>query len=242
MNRGFKIVARPKLTSTLLTLCISSTMLSAQVYHKIGFTFSGLRSYELDAPSSLLQDLDFFYAPGIAYNYHFSDNRFALGLAFGLVYESGSLEQMEGSVSMTRRDTRNSLLYEISAGTKLRERKASFIQLNLGLRVLQTYYFEHYSEERYESGVLKSGGYKLQNWYDPVYSVFVSIGYNRALKNDLNSRSSLIARFAMDIGYQFPSYYGTTAEGVSNEYSTIRIGPSLAVLWRIKGVRGRGLF
>jgi len=228
--------------STLLTLCLSGTLLSAQVNHEIGLTFSGLRSYELDAPASLLQDLDFYYAPAFTYNYHFSDDKLVLGLAFGWVYESGSVEQTGGSVIMTRRDTRNSLFYEISSGTKLRKRKASFIQLNLGLRVLHTYFFEYYSEERYESGVLRSGGYKLQNWYDPVYGVFVSIGYNRALNKDLNSKSSLIARFTMDIGYQFPSYYGTTAKGVSNEYSTIRVGPSLAVLWRIKGVRGRGLF
>jgi hypothetical protein len=115
------------------------------------------------------------------------------------------------------------------------------LQISLGVRALHTYFFKHYSEERI-GGALNFGGYELDKWYDPDYSAFVSIGYHRALVNDLDKKQSLSLRISWDIEYQFPAYYGVTADGVVNEFSSIRMGPSVSFIWRIKAKKNNGLF
>jgi hypothetical protein len=129
----------------------------------------------------------------------------------------------------------------VSGGVNLLKSKKSFLQISGGARALHTYFFKHYSEESTESGS-RFGGFERNRWYDSDFSTFVSIGYHRALLNELNRKHSLSFRVAWDFEYQFPAYYGTTPDGLPNEFASFRTGPSVSLIWRIKRPKNRGLF
>jgi hypothetical protein len=72
------------LASFCLITAINS--IKAQNYHEVGIGFSGMRIWEINPPSYIKQDLDYYYSPHFSYNYYFKDEKFVLGFAAGLVY------------------------------------------------------------------------------------------------------------------------------------------------------------
>jgi hypothetical protein len=213
----------------------------SQDFHEIGTGFSALRILEINPPNHLLQDLNYYYYPHLSYQYYFKDETFVLGVNVGLVFENGTSESISDSKREFREDIRHSLSYQVAGGINFFRTANSFLQFNVGAKAIRTYFFSHYFEQSTENNS-RFGGYELNRWYDPNYSIFFSIGYHRSLFNKLNSLYSLSFRLAWDAEYQFPVYYGTTPNGVANEFATFRTGPSVSLIWRIRGKKNRGLF
>lgn len=213
----------------------------SQDYHEIGAGFTGLRAWEINPPNQQLQDLNYYYSPHLTYKYYFKDKSFVLGVDVGLVYENGTSETISGTKREFREDIRNSLSYQVSGGVNFFTKANSLFQLGVGVKAIKTYFFSHYTEQSTENGS-RFGGYELNGWYDPNYSAILSIGYHRILLNKLNSQHSLSFRVAWDFEYQLPVYYGITPNGLDNEFATFRTGPSVSLIWRLRGKKNRGLF
>jgi len=230
---------KKKIIAFLLT--ISSFAGYSQDFYEAGLGFSSLKIWNIDAPVDPRQDLKFYYAPHLCFNYYFDDERFVIGLAFGIARETGNLESEFNSIKQTREDLRNSLHYQIMGGINLFRRKTSFLQLTAGIRASRTYLFQHYSEEIYESGSSITTQFENDDWQDPRYNALFSVGYHKSLRSDLRSESSIAIRLSWDFVYQIPYEYGTF-DGIKNKYGSFSTGPSVSLIWRLKGRKNRGLF
>jgi len=222
-------------------ISIISTAGYSQDFYEMGLGFSSLRIWNIDAPVDPMQDLKFYYAPHFSFNYYFDDERFVIGLAAGLARETGNIESSFNSISQSREDLRNSLHYQVSGGVNIFRRKTSFLQLTAGARAMRTYHFQHYSEEIYENGSFMTLSSENNDWQDPRYNALFSVRYHKSLSSDLRKESSIAIRLSWDFVYQFPFNYGTIF-GVKNEYGSFSTGPSVSLIWRIKGKKNRGLF
>jgi hypothetical protein len=226
----------------VLCLSIISATAYAQDFHELGLGFSSLRIWNIDAPVNPLQDLKYYYAPHFSYNYYFDNERFVIGLAVGMARETGNIESSFNSISQSREDLRKSLHYQISGGVNIFKNQTRFLQLTAGARAIRTYYFQHFSERLYENGGSSFGGYEITDWKSPRYSAFFSVGYHQSLINDFRRRNSLSLRVAWDFEYQLPTYYGISADGAVNNFASFKAGPSISLVWRIRGKKNRGLF
>jgi hypothetical protein len=230
---------KKSLLSLFCLVAIISTN-KAQNFHEIGIGFSGMRTWEVDPPKYLMQDLDYYWAPDISYQYYFFDEQISIRASVGLAREIAKKETILQNGKELREDERKSLFYQLSIGANLIRTKKSLLQINTGIRATRIYYYRRYTERRQGSST-RHGGRKLDRWYDPHYSLVTSISYQRTLLNNLRDRGSLSFRLSWDFAYQFPVLYGTVF-GVENRFASIYTGPSLSLIWRIKQKRKRGLF
>jgi len=236
-----------RLAFILVFCCTTVLPLKSQFYHEVGVGFSGMRIWEVAPPESksLMQDLDFSWGLNISYQFFFLDEEISVGASVGLLREIGEKENISQGREEYRKDLRNSLIYQITGSANLFRSKKRFFQITTGVWATSTYFFSHYdkvikvSETGGSSG--SWGGFELDNWYDPKFSMLVSIGYQRSLFGKLNNKSSLSWRMTWGFIYQLPAFYGT-ANGIENRYASIYTGPSLSLIWRIKQKRKRGLF
>jgi hypothetical protein len=220
---------------------IISTTGHSQDFYELGLGFSSLRIWNIDAPVDPMQDLKFYYSPHLSFNYYFNDDKIVIGVAAGIAHETGNIDSEFNSIKQTREDLRNSLHYQVMGGVNVFRKKTSFLQLTAGARANRTYFFQHYSEEIYESGAAIISQYESKVWRGPRYSGLFSVGYHKSLGSDLRKESSIIVRASWDFVYHFPYEYGTS-QGIKNKYGSFSTGPSFSVIWRIRGSKNSGLF
>lgn len=213
--------------------------IKAQNFHEVGFGFSGMRIWEVDPPEFIVQDLDYYWNPRITYQVHFFDEKIAFGAAIGLVQEVSSNEGPSYYGYLVREDNRKSVILDLNASLNLFRTPERFFQLSAGLRTTRTYYFKHYSEIT-DGGSFNYGGYEVDSWYDPNYSLTFSMAYQHVLFKKLNAKQSVNFRVAFDVIYSFPTY--RVSLGFEDNFVSIVAGPSVSLIWRIRGKKNRGLF
>lgn len=220
---------------------IISTTGHSQDFYELGLGFSSLRIWNIDAPVDPWQDLRFYYAPHLSFNYYFDDENFVIGLAAGIAHETGNFDSEFNLIKQTRESSRNSLHYQVTGGVNIFRKKTSFLQLTAGARANRTYRYEHYITDTYESGVSIISRHESDDWRGPRYSGLFSVGYHKSLGSDLRKESSIIVKASWDFVYQFPYEYGTFS-GIKHEYGSFSTGPSFSIIWRIRGSKNSGLF
>ena len=67
-----------------LLLFFASTVGHSQNFYELGLGFRSLRIWNIDAPIDPMQNLEFYYAPELSFNYYFNNKIFSLVIYVGL--------------------------------------------------------------------------------------------------------------------------------------------------------------
>lgn len=222
-------------------ISIISTAGYTQNFYELGLGFSSLRVWNINAPVDPWQDLRFYYAPYLSFNYYFNDQKIVFGFAAGTAFETGNFESEFNSIMQTRESSRKSIHYQVTGGLNIFRKKTSFLQLLWGARANNTYAYEHYTIDAFESGAYNTSRYESDDWGSTRYSALFSVGFHKSLGSSLREKSSILIRIAWDFVYQLPYDYGTFS-GVKHEYGSFSTGPNASLVWRIRGKSNSGLF
>lgn len=223
-----------------LLLFFASTVGHSQNFYELGLGFRSLRIWNIDAPIDPMQNLEFYYAPELSFNYYFNNN-VVIGAAAGIANEIGNIDSEFNSTIQTREDLRNSIHYQVTGGLNILKKKTSLLQLTAGIRANNTYFFQHFSRRTFQDGGGSTTQYEIDSWQGTRYQALLSVGYHKSLWSGLRDKNSVVIRVAWDIVYHFPHEYGTL-RGVKNEYASFLTGLHASLIWRIRGKSNRGLF
>ena len=224
-----------------LWICLFSSSISyAQLSHEFHLGFSGLRIFEINPPNNFDQNLDYYLSPTIGYDLHVADNRVAIGLRLGPIYEYGNNTIETNDFVQTSKEKRNSRFIEMRFAYNILMLKKSYFQIGGGLRYGQFFYYTSNQETIYSNGVIGTRILKANNFNDTFLDYVFILAYQFDLNQKKISRKhSLGMRFALDFLYIPPK------EGIrfdkENQYSSIALGPSVSIIWRINNKRN-GLY
>ena len=224
----------------LLILILSSSNSFAQVSHEFHLGGSGLRIFEINPPNHFYQNLDYYLSPTIGYDLHVADNRVAIGLRLGSIYENGNNTIETNDFVQTSKEKRNSRFIEMRFAYNILMLKKSYFQIGGGLRYGQFFYYTLNQETIYSSGTIYTLIANAKNRND----TFLDYVFILAYQFDLNQRKisrkhSLGMRFALDVLYMPPK--DDILFDNDNQYSSIALGPSVSIIWRINNKRN-GLY
>lgn len=229
-----------KLLLVLVWVFSAFNGIKGQNYHEIGIGFSGLHVWEINPPEYIIQDLNYYYNPRLFYQFHFLDKKVAIGTAIGVVNEQGSNEGDGYYGYEVRDDVRRSVMMDLYVGANLLETKKGYIHLMAGMRASRTYFFSHDSKTTVNESSMFTTTYETDRWRDVQYGMFTSLFYQHQLMSKKRDKNSLNLRVAWDLVYFFPEY--RTALGFENNFASIATGPSVSLVWRIRGKKNTGLF
>jgi hypothetical protein len=183
----------------------------------------------------MVTSLDNYFSPKVGYDLHFNENNFAIGFRLGATYEIGNSSKEFNEIKITSEDIRNSYFGEIRFAYNALNLNNSYIQLAGGLRFGQIYY------QKQEMDIF-GGTYTLEadNASIPTLDYVLAIAYQYNFnKRKLFSKHHLAFRFALDMLYMRPRQNFGSSDYV--KYSSIALGPSVSLVWRINGKRN-GLY
>lgn len=210
------------------------TSLKGQVVHEIGIGFSGLKIWEPEPPGVLNEDLDYYWNPQVSYQLHFLNERIVAGLQFGWVYAKG----LKDEENYFREDLQKSINLDVEVGANLFRFKNSFIQWTAGVRLTKTYLYSREMWERDGNRLRESSG-KNDTWQDINYDLISTILYQLDLSDKRYIASNLALRFSLEMVYFFPVNH--KIEFLEQDYR-FAMGPSVSLIWRLRGKENRGLF
>jgi hypothetical protein len=227
--------------SFALWICLFSSAISyAQLSHEFHLGFSGLRIFEINPPEFLPQNLDYYLSPAIGYDLQVADNRVAIGLRLGPIYENGNNTFETVDFVQIRKEKRHSQLIEIRLAYNFIMQKKSYFQIGGGLRYGQVFYYSLNRVTNRSNNSVGIFNFESKNLKDPFLDYVFFLAYQLDLNQRRISRKhSLGMRFALDILY-IPPREGVLINN-DNKYSSIALGPSVSLVWRINGKRN-GLY
>lgn len=222
-----------RLFAVIVTFALFAS-LKGQVVHEIGIGFSGLRIWEPSPPINLNEDLDYYWNPQISYQLHLLDERLVAGLQCGWVYAKG----LKDEENYFREDIQKSLNLDVEAGANLFRFKNSLVQWTAGVRLTKTY-FNSLNVADGPEGNASTVTREINRWRDVNYDLTSTISYQLNLSDQRYNATSLALRLSLVAVYFFP---GTRVhESYPSDYR-FAMGPSVSLIWRIRGKKNRGLF
>lgn len=155
------------------------------------------------------------------------------GLQFGWVYAQG----LKDEENYFREDVLKSLNLDLEAGVNLIKLRSSFIQWTAGLRLTKSSF---YSIEIVDGRKNRNSfSIKDEKWQDINVDLASAISYQLNLTDKKYSSSQLALRLSLEMVYFFP--VNDELEYLEEDYR-FAMGPSVALIWRIRGKKSRGLF
>jgi hypothetical protein len=221
-----------KILATILTVTFV-TALKGQVIHEFGIGFSGLRIWEPSPPGLFTQDLDFYWNPQLGYQLHFLNERLVAGLQLGWVYARG----LKDEANYFRDDSQKSLNLDFEAGVNLIQFDNSFLQWTAGARISRSYFYSIEIVDGRDNRT--SFSIADDKWQDVSLDLTSAIAYQINLSKKSYRPANLALRFSLEMIYFFPE--DNELEFLDEDYR-FAMGPSVSLIWRVRGKKNRGLF
>ena len=181
LNNETKFQMNSKLLITLWICLFSSSISYAQLSHEFHLGFSGLRIFEINPPEYFPQNLDYYLSPTIGYDLHVADNRVAIGLRLGSIYENGNNTFETDDFVQTRKEKRHSQFIEMRLAYNFVMQKKSYFQIGGGLRYGQVIYYSINRETNRGNNSVGIFNFEAKDLNDPfldyIFFSCLSIGF-----------------------------------------------------------------